>query len=399
MTLFVLGAALLVGLLVSFVVMGLRSRSTGSDVNRLAPYRQRLAELQRDRESGTLDTATFEQLHTELERRVLNETAGDLESNVTHGRSSLGFWVLGGFLLIVGLSTYVYLGGIADWRIQQLFERSMAVAESGTDNTELLVELNQALEQRMQQPGDHSRARYLLARVQMERGELAAAARTYAVLAEEWPGDAAVQAQAAQAAYLVGERRITPEIRARVNRALALEANQPTALGLAGIDAFEQGQYRQAVDIWQRLLAQLPADSTTARIIRQGVAQAQASLADSGQTASVSGPRLQVNIELAGGADASGTLFVFARQPGQRMPLAAVRLNNPDFPLRLTLDDNNAMNPAVPLSSAEQVEVVARLSRSGQVGAADGDLEAQSQVLNLADSPEPIHLRLVPRSP
>jgi len=69
---------------------------------------------------------------------------------------------------------------------------------------------------------------------------------------------------------------------------------------------------------------------------------------------------------------------VFARAvTGSRMPLAVLRKQVKDLPLRFTLDDSLAMSPAAKLSSAANVVVGARISKSGKAGAQEGDLQGQ----------------------
>ena len=54
-----------------------------------------------------------------------------------------------------------------------------------------------------------------------------------------------------------------------------------------------------------------------------------------------------------------------------------------DLPLKFELDDTQAMNPAARLSSAQQVIVTARVSRSGQAQPQPGDLEGTTQAVAL----------------
>jgi cytochrome c-type biogenesis protein CcmH len=70
------------------------------------------------------------------------------------------------------------------------------------------------------------------------------------------------------------------------------------------------------------------------------------------------------------------TVFVFARAAGgPRMPLAVLRKQVKDLPLRFTLDDSLAMSPAASLSKTERVVVGARVARGGGAQPRDGDLQ------------------------
>jgi cytochrome c-type biogenesis protein CcmH len=56
------------------------------------------------------------------------------------------------------------------------------------------------------------------------------------------------------------------------------------------------------------------------------------------------------------------------------MPLAVQRAKVSDLPLKFKLDDSMAMSPAATLSSAAQVIVSARISKSGNAIPQAGDL-------------------------
>ncbi len=74
-------------------------------------------------------------------------------------------------------------------------------------------------------------------------------------------------------------------------------------------------------------------------------------------------------------------VFIFARATsGPRMPLAIARKQVKDLPITVVLDDSQGMNPRVKLSSASEVIVVARVTKSGMADVQDGDLEGSATV-------------------
>ena len=68
-------------------------------------------------------------------------------------------------------------------------------------------------------------------------------------------------------------------------------------------------------------------------------------------------------------------MFVFARAPDGGPPLAVKRFKASELPAQFRLDDRDAMVPGRTLSSAPQVQLVARLSASGNAIRQPGDIE------------------------
>jgi cytochrome c-type biogenesis protein CcmH len=83
---------------------------------------------------------------------------------------------------------------------------------------------------------------------------------------------------------------------------------------------------------------------------------------------------------LAAKVPADATLFVIARQAGgPPMPVAVEKLAAKDFPREVTLDDGDSPMPTMKLSQLDKVEVLARISASGNAMPQHGDLEATAQ--------------------
>jgi cytochrome c-type biogenesis protein CcmH len=76
-------------------------------------------------------------------------------------------------------------------------------------------------------------------------------------------------------------------------------------------------------------------------------------------------------------------VMVIARLPGTRVPLAVVRLRASQLPVQFTLDDAVSMNPQSPISAAAEVEVEARISKSGMAKSEPGDLISAPQTVKV----------------
>jgi len=99
------------------------------------------------------------------------------------------------------------------------------------------------------------------------------------------------------------------------------------------------------------------------------------SLSWSVQAAQITGEAV-LDSSLAGKVAPGDTVFIFARaSKGPRMPLALVRGQVKDLPMKFTLEDGQAMMAGMELSKFPVVDVVARVSKSGNAMPSSGDLQ------------------------
>ncbi|MEO8135124.1 MAG: hypothetical protein ABI831_14215, partial [Betaproteobacteria bacterium] len=85
--------------------------------------------------------------------------------------------------------------------------------------------------------------------------------------------------------------------------------------------------------------------------------------------------------ELAARVAPDDVLYIFARGEGSRMPLAIVRLKASELSRPFRLDDTQSMMAGRTLSSAPQVRVEARISKSGDAMPSAGDLRGETPLI------------------
>jgi cytochrome c-type biogenesis protein CcmH len=192
-----------------------------------------------------------------------------------------------------------------------------------------------------------------------------------------------------------------------LDKALALDPNEPKTLALSGTAAMERGDYPAAVRHWEKLLKQIPSGSPDAKMVEDGIQQARTFMGmakggkaapeleqinEASNQAPVAGKEritgtVTLSDALKGKADPTDTVFVLARAAqGPKMPLAILRKQVKDLPLRFSLDDSMAMSPEMKMSNFEQVVVVVRVSKSGTAMPQPGDLQGMSKPLALGTS-------------
>ena len=360
----------------------------GSDV-----FRQRLQELDAERERGALDEALFQQLKTDLERQLLEESTA---AEQAPRRQGLGLPTVAGLallFLLVGLGVYRQLGAWPELEVRQL---QQSLEGKRRFSPEDITELSEAIETSLHFRPDNPELRYWYAQLAVEQGDYSAAVESYRALLAQAPDNPAIMAQLAQALFLQAERRLSPEARELMERAVALQPNQTTALGMLGMDAFEREDYPAAVDYWSTLLSNLHPQAPQAEIIRQAQTRAKQLALASGDLAGI-----EVVVEAPADIPQQGVLYVFAKAAdGGALPLAVVRSSPAgEWPKRVVLTPADAMRADISLSQHEKIQLTARLSLSGAVTAGSGDLQGESGVLRWREHEGPVRLVLDKRIP
>ena len=211
-------------------------------------------------------------------------------------------------------------------------------------------------------------------------------------------------AELAQTLFIHAGNQTVPVVEALSTNALAIDPNNVMALSLMGIVAFNAQKYVEAIEFWQRASALLTPNNADIATLQDGIAQARARLAvshlmdsevtqadsASSQNAKTSSS-ITVAVSLADDIDfqPDQPVFVYARAwQGSKMPLAIAKLRASQLPLTIILDESMAMSPSMTLSSVEQLELVARLSLSGEPIPKTGDWQTNVGPITLAKNQE-----------
>jgi cytochrome c-type biogenesis protein CcmH len=224
----------------------------------------------------------------------------------------------------------------------------------------------------------------LLGRAYADGQQPAKARDAYAHAAQLASEDPDILVEAAEARALAAPQRIfDPQAVALLQHALQAQPQHQRARWFLGIAQRQAGQPADAAKTWEPLLAQV--DPKTAAPLRAqiDVARGEAGLPPLPAVASapVSPVLLQVEVrlnpELAARVRRDASVFVIARAPdGPPMPVAVEKHGVQELPFTASLDDDDSPMPTQKLSAMQEVEVVARLSMSGNAIPQPGDLQS-----------------------
>lgn len=241
------------------------------------------------------------------------------------------------------------------------------------------------LEARLQADPSQPEGWRLLGQAQAAAKNAARAADAFARAAQLAPDDPDVLVEAAESRALAApEHRIDAQGVAWLDHALQVRPMHQRARWFRGIARRQAGDAAGAAATWEPLLAEV--DAGAAAALRE---QVDAARADAGlpplpapAAAAAKGAHdIQVRVSLDPGfaararLDGNATVFVIARAPGgPPMPIAVERHAASELPFTATLDDGDGPMPTAKLSGVGEVELLARLSRSGEATAGAGDI-------------------------
>ena len=382
MTGFAIGAAIAVIIVLLLVLRPLLWRrpqaATASHLQlNAAIYRDQFTELDRDRKEGVLSEEDYQQARMEMQRRVLEDGRDDDVMIMTQApkKTMVGVAL---FLPLAAVALYVVLGNPA----------GLNAASAGGQHAVTSADIERmvgTLAAKLEKEPKNYEGWAMLARSYKAMQKPVEAQQAFE---HAWPlveTNAQLLADYADLLAATAGGRFDGRPIKLIEKALKLDPNNGQALWLAGSAAFDAGRFDQAIEQWGHLLKLLPPGSDDARMIESNIAEASAKAgkpvvaSTKPAPAASGGGTLRGHVEIAAAvkdkAAGSDVVMVVAREAGgPRMPVAVLRVRVADLPLDFTLDDSMSVMPERSLSAVKEVEVEARVSKTGMAMPEAGDL-------------------------
>ena len=281
---FAIAAALLLGLAIFIIVPPLlRAKPEGADRQQanVAVYRDQLAELDKEREAGTLADTDYQQAKEELEIRLLEEVAAPQDAPAPRtGAGRTTAIVLALVIPAAALLGYALRGEPRGLDPNQVQPQASGQPQVTPEQIAGMVEKLAA--HLKDNPGDQQ-GWVMLARSYKVMGRFPEAADAFAKAGDMVDSDPALLADYAETLARAQDGKFAGKPTQLLEKALKKNPNQPQALVLAGVAAGEREDYPAAIAYWKRLLPLVQPGSDEEKAIQDGIGRLEAKAKEGGK--------------------------------------------------------------------------------------------------------------------
>lgn len=274
MNLFIGIAALLTLLVVAWMVRPLLRQSTQSGISseklNAAIHRDQLQALQADLARGAISQQDFETTRDELQLRLLEDTQSVAAPS---GHGKIGFWtpkrtasVVALSLPLLALALYLKLGTPA----------AINPVEQARIQGHQMQEMIDALAAKLKDNPDNPKGWVMLARSYKAMGRFEEARSAYEKAGDIVTSDPDLLVDYADLLGALAGNQLEGKPLQLINEALRINPDHPMGLMIAGVAAYQRGDYSHAVARWEKLLLMIPPESEDAQQIQANIDDARA---------------------------------------------------------------------------------------------------------------------------
>ena len=238
-------------------------------------YKDQFNEMESDLKNGLIGEEQYQQDKEELERRLLddvNAPSSDLSSSPAATRK-FAYGV--GMAIPIGVIAFYLVVGNPKALAPSLPQMAAPATQPvGPMSNQQIAANVEKLAKRLEQNPNDAEGWLMLGRSYVSMERFADAAAAYEHLTKLNGNDAGVWADYAEASAMANGQRLAGKPTDAIDRALQIDPKHQKALDLAGSAAYQAGDYKKAIDYWQKLLTQFPAGSDELRTISAQIAKA-----------------------------------------------------------------------------------------------------------------------------
>jgi cytochrome c-type biogenesis protein CcmH len=355
-----------------------RSKATSRRQMNAVIYREELDKLEAEHTAGIITSADYEIAHAEMRQRLFQDTIEEDDQEVAGSakKTAIGLSI---FIVLLSSALYFSLGDVV--RIAQRNSEKPITQES-------VEKMVAEFAIKMEKDPSNLKGWAMLARSYRILGRNEDAAKAYARAGNFIDSDPQLLADYADVLAANANGSFVGKPLQLINQALKLDPDNLMALWLSGTASYNASNYKAAVQTWEKLAKQIPPNSDEARAIQGSIAEARskgglaAPAPDASSAKNISG-KIELSAELKSKIKPGDIVMVIARKPGERMPVAVLKVPASEFPMSFTLNDSLAMNPSAPLSQLTEASVEVRISKTGMAKPEAGDLISTSQTIQV----------------
>lgn len=391
MTTFWLIASLLIVISVALLATPiLRNRANGKNLSRDAMnkmiYQHRLSELRDDEARGVI--AEPEVMLAELQQNLLQDIPSEKNENEATGRLTSGIaLIIPGVIVLLAITvgTYYQTGGwrkVDEWQrvVAQLPELRTKLTKESSEplSVEEIARLGLGVRTSLQQEPRNVADWMLLGRIGMVLQNMTTATQAYAHAYELAPDNLDVKLGYAEVLVNSSDAADNQLANRLLRQILEQEHGNLRALSLFAFNAFEQGNFQQAIGAWQMMLKVLPENDERRGVLQRSIRQAEVQLGvaeNAGVTIKVA-----LNSEVMSKLPPQGVLIATIYDGASPIPVAVKELPLSTFPVDILLDDSDVMMPGHSVSALKQIQVKVRISRNSQAKPESGDWYGESDI-------------------
>ena len=346
-------------------------------------YRDQILDLDREHDSGHISDEEWRQSRDELSMRLLEDTsAADDPVAKTEKPAVWTAVVLAVALPISAMGFYIWVG-------QPEALNPMALKSPEQVDQKDLAKLAETLADKLQSQPENLQGWVMLGRTYRTLENFDASLKAYDT-ALKLSADDDLQLERIEVMAMQRQGNFDGEPWRVIREILQKDPQHFGALLTAGSASYAEGKYADALKYWEQARKPLEANHPDLAGLENAIATVRdkmglpakaASTAPSGPAASALNVSGQISLSAALKAKASpnDAVFVYATPAnGDRMPLAIMKTTVSQLPLNFTLDDSTAMTPERKLSTAGEVLIKVRVSKSGNAMPQSGDLTGAS---------------------